>query len=67
MSEIFLLYQIGARFIVDATLEEEECMGVWAVVAVDKKGTLCSTQMGGRGGGVDPTSFYEMIQVTLIL
>ena len=57
---------MGTKFIVDATAEEEACNGVKVVVGVNKKGNVCSVQMSGRGGGVDTTSLYEMLQVLLI-
>jgi exosome complex component RRP42 len=55
------LTKIGSRFIVDSTLEEEQCMGVRLVVAVNQKASLCSIQMGGHGG-IEPTSLTEMLQ-----
>jgi exosome complex RNA-binding protein Rrp42 (RNase PH superfamily) len=30
--------QIGTRFLVDATLEEEQCMGVRVIVGISPKG-----------------------------
>eukprot|EP01087_Luapelamoeba_hula_P006224 TRINITY_DN16304_c0_g1_i1.p1 TRINITY_DN16304_c0_g1~~TRINITY_DN16304_c0_g1_i1.p1 ORF type:complete len:299 (+),score=30.56 TRINITY_DN16304_c0_g1_i1:17-913(+) len=56
------LTRIGSRFVVDATIEEEQCEVVRALIAVNKKGNICSTQMSGRGGGIDPTALHEMMR-----
>lgn len=61
------LCKIGSRFIVDASAEEELCVGVRLMVGVNKKGNVISTQMGGHGfgqecGGVEPTALVEMLQ-----
>jgi|ERR1711879_912343 len=57
------LTKIGTRFLVDATLEEEQCMGVRVIVGISPKGHVCSMQMTGHGA-VEPTSLYEMIQTS---
>eukprot|EP00123_Amoebidium_parasiticum_P014112 comp22337_c0_seq1/m.33219 comp22337_c0_seq1/g.33219 ORF comp22337_c0_seq1/g.33219 comp22337_c0_seq1/m.33219 type:complete len:298 (-) comp22337_c0_seq1:454-1347(-) len=58
---IITLTKIGARHIVDATMEEEACMMARLFVGVDGDGNLCLLQKGGFGG-VDPGALYEMVE-----
>jgi len=55
------LTKIGTRYLVDTSLEEEQCMGVRVIVGISPNGSVCSMQMAGHGA-VEPTSLYEMIQ-----
>jgi len=52
--------KIGEGHVVDATIEEEICMTVQLITAVDQHGNLCAIQKVGRGG-IHPSSLNEMI------
>ncbi|KAJ3090393.1 Exosome complex component RRP42 [Quaeritorhiza haematococci] len=55
------LSKIGSHHILDATPLEEICTQARVVIAVNRKGTICSMQKGGHGG-VDPSLLAQMIQ-----
>jgi len=55
------LTQLGNRFILDSTLEEEKCLGCRVTIAVNKKGNICGIQKGGNGS-IDNKTLKSMIQ-----
>eukprot|EP00124_Ichthyophonus_hoferi_P005030 Ihof_evm2s646 gene=Ihof_evmTU2s646 len=58
---LITLTKIGARHIVDATMEEEACMMARLMVGVNREGNICLVQKGGFGA-VDPGALYEMLE-----
>lgn len=56
------LNKIGNRFVVDATLDEEECTAVRLSVAVDRKGHVRGTYKSGIGA-IAPAALFEALAV----
>lgn len=54
------LTKVGSYFIVDASLEEEECMATRISVTVSKKGNICGVHKTGPGG-ISPSALGEMM------
>jgi len=54
--------KIGRRFIFDATIEEESCVDVKMLVAVNGLGKICQIQKYGHEG-LNPELTFEMIEV----
>lgn len=57
-----LFFQIGNRYVVDATAEEEVCSDSQLLVSINEAGRVCSLQKHGRGG-FHPDLLFEMMQV----
>ncbi|KAH3744793.1 ribosomal protein S5 domain 2-type protein [Pelomyxa schiedti] len=55
------LTKIGQHFVVDASLEEELCMGARVTVGISPKGTVCGLQKGGKGG-LPPKMLTSMLE-----
>jgi len=55
------LTQLGQKYIVDTTLEEEQCLGCRLTIAVNKNSSICCIQKGGHGS-VSSTTLKSMIQ-----
>eukprot|EP00727_Mastigamoeba_balamuthi_P005015 m51a1_g14511 putative exosome component 7 (286) ;mRNA; f:831227-832719 len=55
------LTKIGQHYIVDATTEEELCMGARLTVGVTPKGNVCALQKSGKGG-LPPSLLNDMVQ-----
>ena len=54
--------QVGKRYIVDPTLEEEICMRSKIVASVNAQGKICSLEKTGRMG-LKPSELGEILQV----
>ena len=59
---VFLPSQIGDRYVIDATAEEEVCSDAQLLVAVNESGRITGIQKHGRGG-LNPDLTFEMIEV----
>ena len=55
------LSKIGGKFIVDANLDEEQCVHANLVVSVNSLGHVCSVEKGGKGT-LDPSLMFQMIE-----
>jgi exosome complex component RRP42 len=58
------LSEIGSKFIVDASIEEECCTVGRVTFGVNKDGSIMCTQKAGKGT-VDPTILPEMLKIAL--
>ncbi|MDP2439370.1 MAG: hypothetical protein Q8P67_26780, partial [archaeon] len=54
------LTKIGNQFVVDPSLEEEQCQSARLTVAVNARGHTLAVQKGGRGGLL-PSSLHAML------
>jgi len=55
------LTQLGKNFILDTTLEEEQCLGCRVTIAINKKGNVCGIQKGGHGS-ITSLTLKSMVQ-----
>lgn len=61
-THVALLFQIGHRHVVDASLQEEACSLAQLLVSVNGENNICAMQKVGQGA-LDPDSIFEMIGV----
>jgi len=53
--------QFKKKYVVDASLQEEQCSEATLVVALNKAGNICLVQKGGHGT-INPSTLTDMIQ-----
>ena len=56
------LGRVGNKFIVDPSLEEEECISTRVSVSVNRKGNICSIKKSGKQSGINPSELTKMLQ-----
>jgi len=58
--------QVGTRYVVDATAEEESCSECQLLISVNEKGRVCSAQKHGHGA-LNPDLVFEMMRVSYLV
>ncbi|KAL9651504.1 hypothetical protein ABK040_001450 [Willaertia magna] len=56
------LGKIGSKYIVDPSIEEEECISTRLTVSVNRKGNICSIKKSGKQSGINPSELTKMFQ-----